>query len=204
MPSKNVVKLYVSESYYHVYARGASKQKIFIDAADYRYFISLFSRYLSAGEKLSKTGEPYPNFNDHVVLYAYCLMSNHFHLMIYQKHEDGLPKLMRSLLTSYSRYFNKKYKRSGSLFETRYKASLIDNQAYLEHITRYIHLNPRRWQNYRYTSLKYYMGTLQPEWLNTKRILSLFTDKDDYYSFLSEYVATRDSLDEIKHQLADA
>jgi len=48
------------------------------------------------------------------------------------------------------------------------------------------------------------MGTLQPEWLNTKRILSLFTDKDDYYSFLSEYVAARDSLDEIKHQLADA
>ena len=69
-------------------------------------------------------------------------MPNHIHLLVYQHQPQAMAQFMRSVLTSYSRYFNKRYKRSGSLFESRYKASLISDDAYLEHISRYIHLNP--------------------------------------------------------------
>lgn len=205
MPSRNTIKKYVSDSYYHIYARGGNKQKIFVDAADYKYFLSLFERYLSLEPKLSKTGEPYPHFNGRVVLYCYCLMSNHFHLLVYQKDAVAIEKLMRSIMTSYSRYFNSKYKRSGPLFESRYKASRISTGTYLEHITRYIHLNPRRWQTYRYSSLTHYMDPSKAsEWINTRRILALFADKNEYYAFLTSYESTRDDLEEIKHELADS
>jgi putative transposase len=205
MPSRNVIKEYVPEAYYHIYARGNSKQKIFVDAADYTYFLSLFERYLSSEQKISKTGEPYPHYKNRLVLYAYCLMSNHFHMMIYQKDGDAIEKLMRSILTSYSRYFNIRHGRSGSLFESRYKAAHIDQHVYLGHITRYIHLNPRRWQNYRHSSLQYYINPkTAPEWLNTRRILSHFSSPEDYYAFHADYVEAKDVLEKIKHNLADS
>lgn len=188
-----------------MYARGSNKQKIFIDNADYRYFLSLFERYLSGIQKFNKTGEPYPHFHSRIVLHCYCLMSNHFHLLVFQKDDTAIEKLMRSILTSYSRYFNKKYHRTGSLFETRYKASRIEQDAYLEHITRYIHLNPRRWQTYRYSSLTHYLNPDKtPDWINVKRILELFANANEYRTFLSDYEATRDMQNEIKHKLADS
>ncbi|MCB9822905.1 transposase [Candidatus Nomurabacteria bacterium] len=132
-------------------------------------------------------------------------MSNHFHLLVYQKKLPYLEKLMRSIMTSYSRYFNLRYKRTGSLFESRYKAVHIDDDSYLQHITRYIHLNPRRWEQYRYSSLKYYKDTTnrQPVWLNTKPILDLFEDTDEYMQFVADYQEQRDILSELKYQLAD-
>lgn len=106
-------------------------------------------------------------------------------------------------MTSYSRYFNLKYKRSGPVFESRYKAVRIDTQQYLEHITRYIHLNPRRWENYYNSSLKYYRDDGEPEWLNTKSILSMFSSRESYMKFVADYEEMRDMLAEMKYQLAD-
>lgn len=203
MPSRNIIKEYSPNSYYHIYARGASKQKIFIEAVDYLFFTRLFERYLSDKQKLSKTGEPYPNFNKNIELVAYCLMTNHFHLLIYQENIGDLQLFMKSVMTSYSRYFNMKYKRSGPLFESRYKAVRIDKQSYIEHITRYIHLNPRRWQNYYNSSLKFYRDGNEPEWLKNDKIIDLFRTREEYMIFVSDYEEMRDMLAEMKHQLAD-
>lgn len=123
MPSRNAIKIDVSDSYYHVYARGASKASIFLDEGDYHFFLGLFSRYLEQGIKLSPAGVACPNFTGRIKLLAYCLMANHFHLLIYQREEGDMASFMRCVMTSYSRYFNHKYKRTGSLFESRYKAS---------------------------------------------------------------------------------
>lgn len=203
MPSRNIVKEYAPNSYYHVYARGVSKQKIFIEVADYKYFYYLLDRYIGKGLKVSKTGVPYPNFKKQIQLVAYCLMTNHFHLLVHQKNVDDLQLFMKSMMTSYSRYFNLKYKRSGPVFESRYKAVRIDSQQYLEHITRYIHLNPRRWENYSNSSLKYYKSAHEPEWLSTKYILSMFDSREEYMEFVSDYEEMRDMFAEIKYQLAD-
>lgn len=204
MPSKNILKQYVSESYYHVYARGASKTQIFQDSADYEKFLSLFERYLSKEPTISITGIPYPHYYKKVELLAYCLMSTHFHLLVWQDDETSITNFMRSLLTSYSRYYNLKYKRSGALFEGRYKASLISQDSYLEHITRYIHLNPRYWQNYKYSSLNHYFNpTNIPTYLKPAKIELMFNDRQDYIQFLKDHEEEKAMLEELKYELAD-
>lgn len=203
MPSRNIIKEYVPESYYHIYARGINKHKIFNEAADYRHFTGLFERYLSRKPKLSKDGITYPHFKGRIKLNAYCLLTNHFHLLVYQKNIDGLQSFMRSVMTSYSRYYNLKYKRSGSVFESRYKAVRINSDQYLQHITRYIHLNPRHWQNYYNSSLKFYRDGCEPDWLDTESVLSLFSSRENYVEFVADYEEMRDMLNEMKYQLAD-
>lgn len=108
MPSKNIYKIDVAETYYHVYARGGSRQKVFLDARDYRYFLGLFERYLSSEPKIKKTGAVYPHYSGEVELLVYCLMQNHFHLLLYQVEQGAMSRFMKSVMTSYSRYFNLK------------------------------------------------------------------------------------------------
>ncbi len=203
MPSRNILKINLPQSYYHVYARGTNRQKLFLEANDYKYFLGLFERYLSKKQATDRMGIVYPHLYGKVELLAYCLMQNHFHLLLYQVEASAMEKLMRSIMTSYSRYFNLKYKRTGSLFESRYKASRIDEDVYLQHISRYIHLNPRNWQTYRYSSLQYYGQGGQVEWINPGKILSLFENSEDYLNFVSDYESHKQALDELKYQLAD-
>jgi len=201
MPSRNVIKEQIPDSYYHVYARGVNKQKIFSENNDYAYFIKLFERYLSARPAVSKTGEVYPHYLDDIQILAYCLMPNHFHLLLYQVDVPYLEKFMRSVMTSYSRYFNIRYKRTGPVFESCYKAARVGDESYLQHISRYIHLNPKSWDTYRYSSLEYYVHGGEPFWLKTQLILDQFESRNKYTEFVSEYKDQRDELAEIKYKL---
>lgn len=203
MPRRNVIKQDAPDSFQHVYARGHSKHKIFIDEQDYITFLVLLQRYLSAEEARDRYGVPYPNFYNKLELLAYCLMPNHFHLLIYQRQPKAMAQFMQSVLTSYSRYFNKKYKRSGSLFESRYKASMISDESYLEHISRYIHLNPRHWRDYEYSSLPYYLQRDEVTWVRPKRILDMFNTPEDYLEFMENYVEQKKVLDILKQELAN-
>lgn len=130
-------------------------------------------------------------------------MPNHFHLLIYQRQPGEMTACMRSVLTSYSRYFNKKYQRSGPLFESRFKASLISDDAYLQHISRYIHLNPRQWRSYEYSSLQYYLQQTQETWIRPKRIIELFDSVGEYAEFVRDYTSHKQMLDILKHELAN-
>ena len=164
MPQRNTIKEYVSDSYYHIYFRGVNKSKLFFEAPDYHYFLSLFDRYLSKRQTKSKTGVLYQKYNKEIQLEAYCLMNNHVHMFIYQGHnEQALSKFMSSIMTSYGKYLNIKYRRVGSVFESRYKAKRIDDDSYFIHISRYIHMNPRYWQTYRNSSLRYVYAEPCPE-----------------------------------------
>jgi putative transposase len=203
MPSRNVLKIDAAQQYYHVYARGNSRGKVFPEVADYEMFISLFRRYLSPEEAHDPYGAPYPNFYNKVELIAYCLMPNHFHLFLYQHQQGAMSAFMRSLLTSYSRYFNKKYHRSGPLFESRYKASLISDEAYFQHITRYIHLNPRQWRGYEWSSLKYFLQPTTETWIRPKRVIAMFNSSDEYFQFVADYTSNKQMLDILKHELAN-
>jgi len=113
---------------YHVIARGNDGQKIFLRQSDYQAFTEALrtvrQRYLFS-------------------LYAYVLMSNHFHLLL---EVDRFPtaRILQSLLTGYVRRFNKTHRRRGHLFEGRYKAIVCDRDSYLLELVRYIHLNPLR------------------------------------------------------------
>jgi len=203
MPSRNVLKIDIPETYYHIYARGGSKLPIFITSDDFAVFLNLLKRYLSPAPERDKSGREYPHLRNKLELLAYCLMPNHFHILAYQEEAGSMTALMRGLMTSYSRYFNSAHNRSGPLFESRYKAAPIINQAYLEHITRYIHLNPKDWRNYDYSSIHSYRAVRNEEWLQPERILGQFKNIAEYMRFVDDYEDHKAMLDKIKHELAD-
>lgn len=80
---------------------------------------------------------------------------------------------------------------------------MITEDSYLHHITRYIHMNPKNYLEWQYSSLPYFVGSKGAEWLHPDRILELFSDKEDYLTFLKDYEEQREVLDEIKNYLAD-
>lgn len=202
MPCRNVLKTDVESSFYHVYARGHARQQIFRDDSDYLAFLAIFERYLSTKVLSDKYGKPYVSLRGQIELLAYCLIDNHFHLLFYQTDKGAMSKLMRSVMTSYSCYFNKKYDSTGALFETRYKASLISSNDYLAQISRYIHLVPGDWLAYPYSSVhSYFIGA--PDWLQPDRVVGLFGSTPVYADFLNDSTDYEKSLDYIKDELAN-
>lgn len=202
MPSRNVLKDDLYDSYYHVYFRGGNRSRIFREPADYEKMLQLFARYLSLQESKNSAGLSFPNYSNRVELLAFCLMPNHVHLFIYQHQQGDMTEFMRSLLTSYSMYFNKKYKRTGPLFESRYKASRITSDAYLQHISRYIHLNPKHWREYEYSSLPYYLHQVSDDWIDPEKILELFSSPAEYLQFVEDYEDAKEIMDILKLELA--
>lgn len=154
----------------------------------------MIKRSLAAEQvKNKKSGHIYPNFKKDLELHAYCLMPNHFHILIKTR---GRPKLlaelMRSVITAYSMYFNQKYDRSGPLFGSRYRAVRITKDDQLAHISRYIHMNPlgigREYSNYEYSSLPHYLGQKQADWLQVGEMMNLFNnDSKEYIRFLDDF-----------------
>jgi len=152
-------------AYYHVTSRGNERKAIFKNKGDRESFLSyLKSAHLRYG----------------AVIHVYCLMNNHYHLLI-ETPKGNLSQIMRHINGAYTTYFNVKHRRAGHLFQGRYKAILVDADAYAGELSRYIHLNPvragivnmpdqHRWSSYQY----YTMKKKQPEWLNVDFILNYF------------------------------
>lgn len=203
MPSRNIIKEYAAGEFYHVYNRGVEKRLIFMDDTDYVVFLGLLKKYLIGQDDAKTHRHKFSNLSEEVELLAYCLMPNHIHLLFHQLTEDGITKLMRRVMTGYVMYFNNKYNRVGALFQGRYKAAHINADAYLHHISRYIHLNPISHEDYAYSSYKYYTEHKPaPEWLHTNYILSLFEHPETYKLFVDDYVDTKQELSVLKWQIA--
>lgn len=142
---------FAPNEYYHLYNRGVEKREVFLCTKDYERFLSLLYMCNSASPvdlKLqgSHLHEILLLTRDKKLLdiCAYCLMPNHFHLLV-RSHEDsegGISRFMQKLTTAYTMYFNKKYDRSGSLFQGKFKATHAIDDNYLKYLIAYIHLNP--------------------------------------------------------------
>ena len=142
-----------SNAYYHVYNRGVDKRVIFFGEEDFRRFYEsmyLFSdrRYVHAGgwsiekDMLLSGAEVYALDREPLVsVIAYCLKSNHFHLLMRQHVPDGISRFLHRLGMGYANYFNLKYERSGRLWEGPFKAKPVDTLEHLQLLPRYIHLN---------------------------------------------------------------
>jgi putative transposase len=150
---------------YHVISRGNQGQKIFLDEKDLKTYLSYLSEY--------KIRYPFR-------LYAYVLMTNHFHLLL-EVGETSLSKIMQSLLFRYTRYFNRRYGKLGHLFQGRYRAILCDKDTYLLELVRYIHLNPVRArvvskpEEYRWSGHLRYLGRGRDDLLDQDRVLEQFS-----------------------------
>lgn len=172
MTTRNIV-LSIDE-FYHIYDRGVDKRIIFLDENDKKRFVRLLYICNGSVPVVYKSIQALP-LDEIVVgeklvaIGAYCLMTNHFHLLLKETKDGGIVKFMSKLLTSYSMYFNKKYKRAGSLFGSEFKSEHLDSDVYLKYIFSYIHLNP--------------IGIIDSGWKNKK-----IKDKDKAKKFLNSYL----------------
>lgn len=196
MPSRNTVKQYDTYTYYHVYNRGVAKQAIFIDKEDYAVFLSLLKRYLGEAPALDKKGREYEWLANDIVVAAFCLMPNHFHILVYQIELGAVTRLLRAVCGTYTVYFNKKYTRVGSLFQGIFKASMIRHDAYLVYISRYIHRNPALYWEWEWSSLPYWTGERVAGWIHPELLMDM-TPKA-YREFMSDnpdYEATHEAVE---------
>jgi len=197
MPGRNARKSYADEGYYHIYNRGVEKREIFLDDQDYHVFISYFKLYLSPVDDLEKVSpsKRLKNYFGEVELLCYCLMPNHYHMIIKQHSSTAIVGFIRCISTKYAMYFNKKYKRNGHLFQGVYRAVTIDSEYQLIHLSRYIHRNPDPTGSdpvglieYPYSSLQNYMERIKQNWISHGEVLGLFSKsgQNPYLSFLFE------------------
>jgi putative transposase len=205
---------------YHVYNRGIDKRIIFIDERDYAVFLSFLKYALLSDEQVNAKNEvdqelisKAQRFNirrlglaGKVELVAFCLMPNHFHLLLYQEDSVAISKLMSSVGTGYSMYFNKRYKRSGRLFQGVYKAVRIKEDPYYQHISRYIHLNPVDlrvdYKSYPYSSYRMYVNEAQADWVHPELGMSDMS-VSQYEKFVGDWASFRNELKQVEQKLAD-
>lgn len=140
---------FAPQEFYHIYNRGTDKRTIYETPQDYSRFQELL--YVANGDKpvtLKDIQKHHDNVYEYdrgaplVAIGAYCLMPNHFHILLTPLAEAGISKFMGKLSTGYSMYFNKKYDRTGRLYEGSYKFKHADSDEYLKYLFAYIHLNP--------------------------------------------------------------
>ena len=178
--------MYSAPAFCHVYNRASGERLLFRDDLDRHYFLCILKRHLAG--YVSDDDEDFKKYE--VELVAYCLMGTHFHLLIYQDQDPGaISGYMRSVSTAYSMYYNKKYKSKGHVFQSSYRASHINDEAYLQHISRYIHLNPRRYKTWRWSSYKCFVGKDKKDWLSVELVVE---PSDTYARFVEDYVAEAD------------
>lgn len=138
-----------------------------------------------------------------VEVFCYCLMPNHYHLILKELLDGGITKFMRKLNSGYTKYFNIKHQRSGHLFEGKYKYKEVDADFYLTHLTGYIHINPVRAgivqspRNYKYSSYLDYIGNKQTDFLDF-RSEELEVKIENYEEFVSEMIKDEEVLARIK------
>ncbi len=176
----------VEDSYFHIYNCGNNKENIFLEDKNYTYFLSLLKKYIV------------PTSN----IMAYCLLKNHFHLLVKTRENIEEKKISQSFsnfFNSYSKSINKSYGRSGSLFKDRFSRIKVDNEDYLKRLIIYIHLNPEHhafvsdFKLYKHSSFLSLISS-KPTLLLRKEVISLFEDKDN---FIASHFIKQQELEKI-------
>ncbi len=205
------------EAFFHVYNRGVDKRTIFADAADYKRFIELlYVANSTAPIDMRSLRErhtsvfDFERVNTLVSIGAYCLMPNHFHILITSQIDGGISSFLSKVSTGYSMYFNKRYERTGALFQGKFKSQYADSDEYLKYLYSYIHLNPVKlidpnWKeegsrdaarsydfaaSYQYSSLPDYLGRVRPESkiLDTKPFPDYFATGASHHAELFDWL----------------
>lgn len=204
MPTNRKV-VFANGEYYHVFNRGVEKRPVFLNKYEFlRALDSLFfyrfgdlalrySKYLNLNK--DKKAELLKDLDDsklQVEIIAFCLMGNHFHLILKQLKENGIAKFMAKFTNSYTKYFNTKHQRVGPLFQGVFKAVYVGYDEQLLHLSRYIHLNPvlgfmvkaEELVSYQWSSYPEYIGQTASGMINKTEVLKFFKNPDDYKKFV--------------------
>jgi len=183
----------VTGEFYHIYNRGVDKRTIFSDTYDMKRFFqsmeefnvekAIGSIYENSFLKKNQLGGEASKLVNFV---CYCLNQNHYHFVLEQVLDGGIEKFMQKLGTGYTMYFNNKYKRTGSLFQGVFKASHINSNEYLLHVSAYVNLNNRVHKidnSLSWNSWNEYIGEKPSDFCKKDIILGQFDNKDEYKKF---------------------
>lgn len=206
---------FANDYFYHIYNRGVEKRITYLDDRDFNHFLKILNYYKYSGPKpsFSKTTEEQLKSvekNEKIVeIICYCLMPNHFHLLLKQLKEGGISEFMRKISDGHTRYFNTKHRRVGPLFQGAFKAVLIESDEQLVHVSRYIHLNPvvsllvKDLKSYKWSSYYNYIGIGDSKLIGKDEILNFFKDIKEYERFCLDQISYGIDLERIKHKLLD-
>lgn len=187
---------FISGGFYHIFNRGVEKRIIFTDNRDYQRFLQTLYYYQFKGPKPKFSNrdrfkdQSFKNNTKIAEVICYCLMPNHFHILVRQIEEDGIKEYMQKVINSYTKYFNTKYNRVGHLFQGVFKAVSIDTDEQLLQVSRYIHLNPfnskliKELTGYPYSSYLHFIGFTQDKLCSSLSVLNFFKGFADYHAFV--------------------
>lgn len=220
MPYRKII--FADGEIYHLLNRGVAQSPIFLSTKEYQRFLSLtnfyhhsspplsFSHYLRLSSKDKEKFLKNKNLEEKEKLaeiLAYCLMPNHFHLLLKQLKNRGISKMLANLQNGYARYFNLKHQRTGHLFQSMFKAVRIETDEQLLHVSRYIHLNPtssylvkiKNLASYPWSSLPEYLGEKGAKFLSPDLVLELAGGENRYREFVFDQAEYQRELEKIKH-----
>ena len=206
MPRRTVP--FAPGEYYHVYNRGNNRQRIFFERENYLFFLRRLRERLVGDEPPAgvPNSEP-PEFPQSSTIVAYCLMPNHYHLLVSPK-DDHFSRHMQSFSISYTKAMNKRCERVGALFQGKFQALHVDRTAHLLHLSRYTYLNPveaglvKKAQDWEFSSYREYAGLRQGALPRPEVVLSQFPTRSAYRHFVESYEPGDQSI--ISHLLFDA
>ncbi len=195
--------------FYHVFNRGVEKRIIFLDDTDrYQFLLALaFYQQVKVYARLSLTDFQLHDRKEPLLykIHAYCLMDNHFHLLVEEVATEGIRRGLRHALDSYARYFNRKYNRTGSLFQGRFKSVPIQSNEQLIHVARYIFLNrvvagkEEPLGSYPWNGYREFQSGAQFGLCEQGTLLAFFQgDRKKFQEFVEDHLAYAQSLKEIK------
>jgi len=175
-----------SNSTYHVTGHAVGDLQIFQSRQDMREFLARFRNYLSPQPYENSARRKYLKLREEVSLLAFCLMENHFHLVLHQMQCDGIRSLMHRVLTGYGMYFNKRHGWRGSILDAPYAATPILDTDHAKNTIAYIHLNdPIQQLDYEFSSHPLMLGESKWDWIDTDAALNIYGGVDAYKAFLN-------------------
>lgn len=212
----------VPDQIYHVFNKSIAGQTIFTIQKDYQRFVDVINYYrfdnlpiryshykrLPQSQKDAFNEEYLTNNKSIIHIISYCIMPNHFHFLLLSDKDHAISNFARNIQNSYSKYYNTKYERSGSLFQSMFKAVRIENDEQLVHVSRYIHLNPvtaylieaDELEKYNWSSVKAFLSDENDNsFIEPDLVLSHFKSREKYKEFLLDQVNYQRELDKIKH-----
>lgn len=216
--------IFSNDHWYHIFNRGIEGRPLFLTNKDYQRFISILSfyQYSDIPLRYSYFAQLAPAFQTvmherikthpkRIIASAYCLMPNHFHLLLRQHMDDGISRYVADICNSYSKYFNTKNDRIGTLFQSVFKAVHIDTEEQLLHVNRYIHINPYvsslcRFSEvfqYSWSSLRFYIEDKQNDFVNKEFVLDNFSGKQSYRTFIEDQMSFAKKNKEMQHLLLE-
>ncbi len=203
-------RYFVNGNYYHVFNRGVEKRKVFLKDRDYERFTETIDHCLTDSNKLTrKFAKKDTSLSESPVdVIAFCLMPNHFHLLVKQNSDNGISTFQGRLANSYTKYFNTKYDRVGPLFQGTFRTINVETDGQLLHLSRYIHLNPvvagitNDPRAFAWSSFNSYLGDKET-FVKPDIVLGNFISKDDYEQFVLDQVNYAKQLEELKHLRLD-